>query len=284
VKRLYPHLLPYVKITVVEAGPALLGPFDRALQEYVLRLFNKREIDVRLGTAVLDIEDYPGASGDDNDDNGVKDGGDDAKTATATSPFVFSPAKRAVLSDGSLLPFGTMVWSAGLAPRTFTEQLDPQQFSFRDPRTMKRLLVDDYLRVIGHEGRIWAAGDAAVNQSGVPLPPLAQVARQEGMYLAKVLSGRLKEDEKPFEFFSLGSMAFVGELKGIYDGSTAGPLRDNAAGQHTKSWMPKALQGLSAFFLWRFAYWGRQTSITNKILIPMYWFKAFVFGRDTSRY
>jgi NADH dehydrogenase FAD-containing subunit len=281
---LYPHLLPYVKITVVEAGPALLGPFDRALQEYVLRLFNKREIDVRLGTAVLDIEDYPGASGDDNDDNGVKDGGDDAKTATATSPFVFSPAKRAVLSDGSLLPFGTMVWSAGLAPRTFTEQLDPQQFSFRDPRTMKRLLVDDYLRVIGHEGRIWAAGDAAVNQSGVPLPPLAQVARQEGMYLAKVLSGRLKEDEKPFEFFSLGSMAFVGELKGIYDGSTAGPLRDNAAGQHTKSWMPKALQGLSAFFLWRFAYWGRQTSITNKILIPMYWFKAFVFGRDTSRY
>jgi NADH dehydrogenase FAD-containing subunit len=271
VKRLYPHLLPYVKITVVEAGPALLGPFDKALQDYVLRLFNKRDINVRLGTAVLDIEDYPGVSDDDN--TVVKDGDDDAKTTAASSPFVFSPAKRAVLSDGTLLPFGTMVWSAGLAPRTFTEQLDPQQFAFRDPRSMKRLLVDDYLRVIGHEGRIWAAGDAAVNQSGVPLPQLAQVARQEGMYLAKVLSGRQKEDQKPFEFFSLGSMAFVGELKGVYDGSTAGT-----------SWMPKALQGLSAFFLWRFAYWGRQTSITNKILIPMYWFKAFIFGRDTSRY
>jgi len=28
VKRLYSDLLPFVKITVVEAGPALLGPFE----------------------------------------------------------------------------------------------------------------------------------------------------------------------------------------------------------------------------------------------------------------
>lgn len=254
-KRLYKNLLPYVKLTVVEAGPALLGPFDAALQDYALRLFHRRDIDVRLGTAVVDIEDYEG------------DG------------FVCQPAKRAILSDGSTLPFGTMIWSAGLAPRTFTENLDPKIFP-KHERT-KRLLVDDCLRVIGHEGSIWAMGDAAVNQTGVPLPQLAQVARQEGIYLADVLSGRKGEDEKPFKFFSLGSMAFLGELKGIYDGSSAGPLRDN---QSSSDWMPPALRGLSAFFLWRFAYWGRQTSITNKILIPMYWFKAFLFGRDTSRY
>jgi NADH dehydrogenase FAD-containing subunit len=192
-----------------------------------------------------------------------------------------------------------MVWAAGLAPRTFTEQLDPLLFP-RHART-KRLLIDDYLRVIGHEDSIWAIGDAAVNQSGVPLPQLAQVARQEGIYLADVLSGRQKPDEKPFAFFSLGSMAFVGELKGVWDGSTAGPLRDNNNNTTNNSsskssekqpqqstmmskWTPQALKGLSAFFLWRFAYWGRQTSISNKILIPMYWFKAYVFGRDTSRY
>jgi hypothetical protein len=100
VKRLYKHLLPYVKISIVEAGPALLGPFDKALQDYVLKLFGKRDIDVRLGTAVLDIEDYGNNKGE---------GDSDEKKSGDPTTFVFAPAKRALLSDGSVLPFGT--WS-----------------------------------------------------------------------------------------------------------------------------------------------------------------------------
>lgn len=46
-----------MKITLVEAGPALLGPFDVALQNYAHGLFKKRDIDVRLGTAVTGVED-----------------------------------------------------------------------------------------------------------------------------------------------------------------------------------------------------------------------------------
>lgn len=256
VKRLYKDLLPFVKITLVEAGPALLGPFDKALQDYAHGLFKKREIDVRLGTAVIGVEDFVG------------DG------------YLFSPAKRALLSDGGTLEFGTMVWSAGLAPRNFTEGLDDSFFE-RHPRN-KRLLVDEFLRVKGHEGSIWAVGDAAINETGIPMPQLAQVARQQGMYLANVFNGKQKEDEKPFAFFSLGSMAFMGELKGIYDGSSAGPLRD--PNTQNSGWMPPALKGFAALLLWRFAYWGRQTSYVNKILIPMHWTKTFFFGRDTSRY
>lgn len=268
VKRLYHDLLPFVSITIVEAGPALLGPFDKALQDYAHSLFQKRDIHVRLGTAVIGVEDI-----------------------VAKENYRFLPAKQALLSDGSRLEFGTMVWSAGLAPRTFTENLDPDLFP-KHPRS-KRLLVDEYLRVRGHEGSIWAMGDAAVNDTGIPLPQLAQVARQEGIYLANVFNGKQKEDEKPFSFFSLGSMASMGEMKGIYDGSTAGPLRDRNISDEVslsssegsqKSWMPPALKGFSALVLWRFAYWGRQTSLVNKILIPMHWFKTFVFGRDTSRY
>ena len=102
------------------------------------------------------------------------------------------------------------------------------------------------------------------------------------LILAKVLSGKIKEDESPFSFFSLGSMAFMGEWKGIYDGSSAGPLRDPQ--ENYKRWVPPAIKGFLALLLWRFAYWGRQTSIVNKVLIPMHWMKTFVFGRDTSRY
>jgi NADH dehydrogenase FAD-containing subunit len=256
VKRSYHDLLPFVKIVLVEAGPALLGPFDKALQEYAHGLFKKRDIEVRLGTAVIGVEDFVG---------------DD---------YRFSPSKRALLSDGTTLEFGMMVWSAGLAPRTFTEALDPVVFP-RHPRN-KRLLVDEFLRVKGHEGSIWAMGDAAINETGVPIPQLAQVARQQGIYLAKVFNGKIKEDETPFSFFSLGSMAFMGEWKGIYDGSSAGPLRD--PDEEFKRWVPPAIKGVLALLLWRFAYWGRQTSVVNKILIPMNWMKTFVFGRDTSRY
>jgi NADH dehydrogenase FAD-containing subunit len=181
---------------------------------------------------------------------------------------------QAVLSDGSKLEFGTMVWSAGLAPQDFTQSI--QDTLELHPR-MKRILVDDYLRVKGYEGSIWACGDAAVNEVGPPLPQLAQVARQQGIYLGKVLSGDQGETEKEFHFFSLGSMAYVGDMKGIYDGTSVGePGKDNPK-------VPK-ITGLMALLMWRFAYWGRQTSMVNKMLIPMHWFKSFVFGRDISRF
>lgn len=253
--RLYPDLIDFVKITLVEAGPALLGPFDKALQDYAHLLFRKRDIDVRLGTAVLGVEDYKGEG------------------------YHF-PAKRALMSDDTKLEYGTMVWSAGLAPRTFTETLG--DVLPLHPRN-KRILVDEYLRVKGYEGSIWAAGDAAINEEGVPLPQLAQVARQQGIYLAKVFNGELKEDEKPFDFFSLGSMAFMGDLKGIYDGSSAGKLKDPEGAGSTGKKSPY-LTGFAALVLWRFAYWGRQVSWVNKFLIPVHWMKTFFFGRDISRF
>ena len=258
VKRLYRDLLPFVKITLVEAGPALLGPFDKALQDYAHRLFKKRDIDVRLGTAVTDVEDFEG-------------------------PGYRFPAKRAVLSDGSVLEFGTMVWSAGLAPRTFIEDLSQNTDIKFHPRS-KRILVDDYLRVKGHEGSIWAIGDAAINEKGTPLPQLAQVARQEGIYLAKVFNGKLGESEKPFEYYSLGSMSFMGDWKGVYDSSSVGPLRNPSEEAEQSGKKSPALTGFVAFLMWRFAYWGQQVSLVNKILIPMYWFKSFFFGRDITRY
>ncbi len=241
VTRVYKDLLKYVKITVVEAGPALLGPFDKALQNYALNLFAKRDIDVRLATAVTGVEDY--------EVEGYR-----------------YPARAAHLSDGTKLEFGTMVWSAGLAPVKFTDSVADMFERSRNGR----ILVDEYLRVKGYEGSIWAIGDAAVNEKGIPLPQLAQVARQEGIYLAKVFNGKQGEDEKPFRFFSLGSMASLGEMKGVYDGTSVG--------EPGKEMQQPKITGLMALLLWRFAYWGR-TSIVNKILIPMHWFKSFIFGR-----
>jgi NADH dehydrogenase FAD-containing subunit len=244
-KRLYMHMVKYVKVTVVEAGPALLGPFDRNLQNYTHGLFKDRNIDVRLATAVSGIEDY------------IVDG------------FRF-PARQAVLSDGTKLPFGTLVWSAGLSPVNFTKNCDLLP---KSPNG--RILVDEFLRVKGFEGEIWAIGDGAVNEKS-PLPQLAQVARQQGLYLGDVLNGKQKEDEKPFTFFSLGSMASLGEMKGVYDGTSVGtPGQEIEVGKMT---------GFVALLMWRFAYWGKQQSTENMLAIPFHWMKSYLFGRDVSRF
>lgn len=44
------------------------------------------------------------------------------------------------------------------------------------------------------------------------------------------------------------------------------------------------MKGFLAFLLWRSAYWTKQVSIQNKVLIPMYWFKTALFGRDVSSF
>jgi hypothetical protein len=60
-----------------------LGPFDKALQNYAFGLFKKRDIDVRLGTAVTGVEEFQ------------REG-------------YHYPGRQAALSDGTKLEFGTM--------------------------------------------------------------------------------------------------------------------------------------------------------------------------------
>ena len=65
---------------------------------------------------------------------------------------------------------------------------------------------------------------------------------------------------------------------GVYDGSAVGDPK----GWHGS--LPFNLQGVVAWLAWRSAYWGKQVSLENKLLIPMYWFKAWAFGRSTARF
>ena len=44
------------------------------------------------------------------------------------------------------------------------------------------------------------------------------------------------------------------------------------------------MSGSASYFVWSSTYLTKQLSIQNMILIPMYWFKALLFGRDISRF
>src|SRR5262245_3443078 len=107
------------------------------------------------------------------------------------------------LADGSLLPCGLVLWAGGLAPVPFVAGLD-LPLSRRG-----RLLVDPFLRLPGREGA-YALGDcAAVGEP--PLPATAQVAQQQGEYLARALDrGRAGKPVEPFRFKTSGMLAYIG--------------------------------------------------------------------------
>ena len=192
------------------------------------------------------------------------------------------------------LNFGCMVWSAGLTQVKFVEGIECWQ---KGPSG--RLIVDDFQRIPGTKGRVMAIGDCCANESGA-LVPLAQVAEQQGKYLANVFNGsyasfsnpsaRLEEDlpepapvrpyswpvpeflfdaKSTFRFINKGSMSSAGMGGGI----TEDPLG-----------LPVKISGLAAFAAWRGYYLSRQFSLSNMILVPMFWLKSMVFGRDISRF
>lgn len=75
---------------------------------------------------------------------------------------------------------------------------------------------------------------------------------------------------KPFEFLSLGIMAYVGNDKAL----TQVEAFDTSL----------ALYGSFAFLLWRSVYITKQVSFRNRVLILFDWLKTRVFGRDISQF
>lgn len=266
VKKWYPRLASLVKVVLVEAGPNILTAFDDALAGYYSSFLIKRGIDLRTGVAVKSLREASRGGG----------------------------ASEAVLSDGSALPFGLVVWSAGLAPVDLVRET-----SGILPSRNGRIVVDDYLRC--GDDDIFAIGDCAI-QENTPLPPTASVAEQHASYLASCFNNTYFKDAsvkqtpdpvypaamptkflgfldrtlfKPsskFRYVERGAMASMGFGRGIADLS-----KTDVPGAPT-------ISGFAAFVAWRGAYLSKQLSWSNMMLVPMFWFKSLLFGRDISRF
>ncbi|CAJ1949219.1 unnamed protein product [Cylindrotheca closterium] len=292
VAKWYPELVKHVKLTLVEAGPGLLGSFHKSLADYYLEKLRQKNIDVKLSMAVTGVEERWYSSEVAGGQAGTEHAEGEKGHYTVAS-----------FADGTELPFGAMLWSAGLAPVKFVEESGLKL-------DRGKVVVDRYLRVPGQNGRIMALGDCAVpaEGEGTPLPPTASVAEQQAYYIgdclnlynkdfdvtnrdqevpipgpiapalmpwqsAEFLNKILVKAAPEFQYKNRGAMAAMGFGGGVSD--------------LTKTDLPApkvATSGAAAFFMWRSAYWTKQLSWSNMILIPMYWFKQMVFGRDISRF
>lgn len=163
------------------------------------------------------------------------------------------------LADGSELAAGLVVWSTGIGATPLVKDLP-----FPKDRA-QRLTTDEYFAV-DKQRSIFAIGDCATRQ-GDELPATAQVAQQEGKYLAKLLNARAKnKPERKFKYRHMGMLAYIGDRRALAD---TGYIKGH---------------GFATWIFWRSAYLTKLVSMKNKVLVLFDWMKAWIFGRDISRF
>jgi NADH dehydrogenase len=155
------------------------------------------------------------------------------------------------LTNGQLVRGGVFVWAGGVkAPELVADSALPTGHN-------GRVKVDQYLRVLDHP-EIYAAGDLASvtdPRSGHVLPPLAQVALEEGETVARNLDAELNgRTLEAFTFHDKGFVVSVGTSRGVADiagittgGHLAHLLKDaieweyRQSVKHLRGWDPIAL-------------------------------------------
>ena len=167
------------RIVLIEAGPAVLGPFDERLQRYTTRTLERMGVEVRCATMATAI-----------DADGITVRNDDGEERIEAS---------------------TKVWAAGVQASPLAKMLASATGAETD--RAGRIMVEPDCTLPGRP-EVFAIGDM-VSLNG--LPGIAQPALQEGKYVGKVIRARLDGDTSvaPFKYFDKGSMATIGRTHAV---------------------------------------------------------------------
>ncbi|KAF1983214.1 FAD/NAD(P)-binding domain-containing protein [Aulographum hederae CBS 113979] len=275
-KKWIPDIKTNFHVTLVEALPNVLPMFSKQLIDYTERTFKEETITIRTKTMVKRVTE---------------------KFIEAEST---GPDGKKVVEQ---IPYGLLVWATGNALRPVVKDLMMSIPAQKDSR--RGLAVNEYLVVKGTEN-IWAVGDCAVANYA----PTAQVAAQEGAFLARLFNQMAKTEEIETELKSLSDQqekaanggprdAIFSEIKelqkrlrrvkqmGPFEYSHQGSLAYIGSEKAVAdvSWLTGniASGGTLTYFFWRSAYLSMVFSTRNKVLVITDWIKAKMFGRDTSR-
>ncbi|KMP08633.1 external NADH-ubiquinone oxidoreductase 1 [Coccidioides immitis H538.4] len=275
-KKWIPDIKDNFHVTLVEALPNVLPMFSKQLIDYTESTFKEEAITIRTKTMVKNVTDK-------------------YIEAEVTNP------------DGSKemekIPYGLLVWATGNAVRPVVKDLMSQIPAQKNSR--RGLTVNEYLVVNGTEN-IWAVGDCAITNYA----PTAQVASQEGAFLARLFNTmakteaiekdlkklsvaqyEAKDDEKRNQLLDeiralqkqLRRTKQIGPFQYSHQGSLAYIGKERAVADI--SWLSGniASGGTLTYLFWRSAYLSMCFSTRNRVLVALDWVKARLFGRDVSR-
>lgn len=117
-----------------------------------------------------------------------------------------------ILTDDQQIASKTIIWTGGVRGNKLIEDLGVEN-------SRGRIKVDEYLRLPEHDD-VFVIGDCSImfDDSGKPFPPTAQMATQQGIYVAKQLVTYIRNEEIPidkFHFKYRGTIASLGRDVGI---------------------------------------------------------------------
>ncbi|MGH7288660.1 MAG: NAD(P)/FAD-dependent oxidoreductase [Myxococcota bacterium] len=225
--RFYPNLSREdLRMVLVHSGEEILPELDPRLGAYARKKLAKRGVELRLGTRVRAASE-----------DGVE------------------------LSDGTIIPTRTLVWTAGTSPHPLLATLPCKTDG-------GRLLVNDRLELPEWPG-VFALGDCAwvPDPTGKPYPPTAQHALRQGRVIADNLVAHLEGGEKrPFVFRTIGQLATIGRRAGV---AQIFGLR---------------FSGFLAWWLWRSIYLSKLPRTEKKLRVLIDWSLDLIFSKDLVQY
>jgi NADH dehydrogenase len=155
----------------------------------------------------------------------------------------------------------TIIWAAGVKASPAAAWLSTASDSAGRVQVMPDLSIpgDPNVFVIGDTA-------AAFGPEGEPLPGVAPVAKQQGRYVADVLTARLEgKSMPPFRYRDYGSLATIGRTK--------------AVAQHGKL----KISGLAAWLLWSVAHIYFLIGFRNRLAVALNWFWNYLTFQRGAR-
>lgn len=163
-------------------------------------------------------------------------------------------ADHVAIGDDIQIATETVLWAAGVVASPVGQWLDAQT------DRAGRVLVDDHLRVAGHEN-IFAIGDTAGSNGwdGNSVPGLAPAAKQAGAYVARSIERQLlgRGDNAPFAYKHQGSLATIGRKSAVADFGFV------------------KLHGALAWWLWGAVHVGFLSGTRNRIAVLVNWIWSY---------
>jgi len=154
-----------------------------------------------------------------------------------------------------------IIWAAGnkASPilKTLNTKLDNQGRVFVE----KDLTIPNY-------PEIFVIGDAAhaIDKNNQPLPGLAPVAIQQGMYVANIIKKSIPQKKrKPFKYLDKGSLATIGKTK--------------AVGTFKKI----KFSGFKAWLAWCVVHIMYLVTFKNRLIVLTQWVFSYILGQRGAR-
>jgi NADH:ubiquinone reductase (H+-translocating) len=178
-----------------------------------------------------------------------------------TSSPVEAIDSEGVVVAGERIPAKTVIWTAGVAASPAGQWLGTET------DRAGRVKVGSDVTVPGHPN-IFVIGDtSSLTQDGKPLPGVAQVAIQQGQYVASVIADKVagKPHPEAFRYVDKGNMAVIGRFYGIV---AIGKLR---------------MGGVLGWFMWLVIHLMFLIGFRNRVAVALQWLVYFTTFRRGAR-